>query len=132
LVEWYSKQLAIWLSCCHAIAKLLVKEQRCWHCKLVNSPQQDPRVDSVGDIVFAHRATHSNPKRSQVNKLMHPFTGLWRIVKSLLGASYELEFAMAPDRKSKNHALDLSPYPPELIPFQPLDGIAQALWTLAL
>jgi hypothetical protein len=53
---------------------------------------------------------------------MHPFTGPWRIVASLPGALYELEFASNPKRRKKKHASDLSPYPPELIPFQPVDG----------
>jgi hypothetical protein len=35
--ESYSKQLATHLSCCQAVAELLVKEQHCWHLKLVNS-----------------------------------------------------------------------------------------------
>jgi hypothetical protein len=53
---------------------------------------------------------------------MHPFTGPWRIVKSLPGASYEIEFIDKPSRRDKNHAANLSPYPPELLPFEPLDS----------
>jgi hypothetical protein len=53
---------------------------------------------------------------------MHPFTGPWRIVALLLGASYKLEFTSDPKRHEKKHASNLSPYPPELIPFQPVDG----------
>jgi hypothetical protein len=52
---------------------------------------------------------------------MHPFTGPWQIVTSLPGASYEIEFVSKPSRKDKKHASDLSPYPPELIPFEPID-----------
>ncbi len=33
----YSKELASCLDACHKVAMLLVKEQRCWHCKLINS-----------------------------------------------------------------------------------------------
>ena len=101
---------------------LLVREQRCWHRELINSRRRDPRVYSVGDIVFSRRATRSDSKRGQVDKLMHPFTGPWRIVKSLPGASYEIEFCSKPSRCDKKHAADLSPYPPELIPFEPLDS----------
>jgi len=43
-VESYSKELEV--------AMLLVKEQRCWHRELINSRRRDPRVYSVGDIVF--------------------------------------------------------------------------------
>ncbi len=53
---------------------------------------------------------------------MHPYTGFWRIVALLSGASYELEFVGDSKRRDKKHASDLSPYPPELIPFQPVDG----------
>jgi hypothetical protein len=82
----------------------------------------DPQVFSVGDIVFARRATRSDSKRGKVDKLMHPYTGLWRIVASLSDASYELEFVGDSKRREKKHASDLSPYQPELIPFQPVDG----------
>ena len=53
---------------------------------------------------------------------MHPFTGLWHVTCSLSGASYELEFASNPKQTLKKHASDLSPYPAELIPFEPLDS----------
>ncbi len=53
---------------------------------------------------------------------MHPFTGPWRIVRSLPGASYELEFATDPKWTEKKHASDLAPFPQELIPFKPVDG----------
>jgi hypothetical protein len=53
---------------------------------------------------------------------MHPFTGPWRIVASLPGASYELKFSSNPKRREKKHASNFLPYPPELIPFQPVDG----------
>jgi hypothetical protein len=121
-VKSYSKQLASCLTCCCAVATSLVKEQRCWHRELVNSQRRDPWIYSVGDVVFARRTTRFDSKWGQVGKLMHPFTGPWRIVKSLPGASYELKFTMDTARKSKKHASDLSPYPPELIPFQPVDG----------
>jgi hypothetical protein len=121
-VESYAKQLAERLASCRMIADLLVREQRCWHRELVNSRRPDPRVYEVGDIVFARRATRSDAKRGRVDKLMHPYTGPWRIVASLPGASYQLEFATDPKRRDKKHASDLSPYPPELIPFEPLDG----------
>ena len=121
-VESYSRDLATRLSACREIADLLVREHRCWHRELVNSRRRDPRIYSPGDIVFARRATRSNSKRGQVDKLMHPFTGPWRVVRSLPGASYELEFASDPKRKDKKHASDLAPFPQELIPFEPVDG----------
>ena len=54
---------------------------------------------------------------------MHPYTGPWRIVASLSGALYKLDFVGDSKRRDKKHASDLSPYPPELIPFQPVDGL---------
>jgi hypothetical protein len=121
-VKSYSKQLATRLESCCEVAMLLVKEQRCWHCELINSRRCDPCVYSVGDIVFSRRAMHSDSKHGQVDKLMHPFTGPWRIVKSLPGASYEIEFCDKPSRHDKKHAADLSPYPPKLIPFEPFNS----------
>jgi hypothetical protein len=43
-------------------------------------------------------------------------------VAALKGTSYELKRCSTPNRKENKHASDLSPYPIELIPFQPLDG----------
>jgi hypothetical protein len=51
-VDSYSKQLATWLSSCCTVAKLLVREQRCWYQELVNLHWPDPRIYSIGDIVF--------------------------------------------------------------------------------
>jgi hypothetical protein len=58
-VESYSKELASRLDSCREVAMLLVREQRCWHRELINSRRRDPRVYSVGDIVFSRRATRS-------------------------------------------------------------------------
>jgi hypothetical protein len=79
----YSKDLAICLESCHKIAILLVWGQCCWHCELVNYRYRDPHIYHGGDIVFAQHATCSDAKRGCINKLMHPFTGPWRIAKSL-------------------------------------------------
>jgi hypothetical protein len=54
---------------------------------------------------------------------MHPYTGPWRIVASLSGASYKLEFVGNSKRREKKYASNLSPYLPELLPFQPVDGL---------
>ncbi len=121
-IESYSRELAIRLSSCREIADLLVREHRCWHRNLVNSRWRDPRIFSVGNIVFARQAMHLNTKCSHVYKLMHPFTGPWRVVRALPGAPYELEFSHNTKQKDKKHASDLCPYPAKLIPFEPLDG----------
>jgi hypothetical protein len=53
---------------------------------------------------------------------MHPFTGPWQIVEFLPGTSYEIEFIDKPSWRTEKHATDLLPYPPELLPFKPLDS----------
>ena len=53
---------------------------------------------------------------------MHPFPGPWRITQSLPGASYALKLVHNTKRTDKKHASDLSPYPLELTPFEPLNG----------
>jgi hypothetical protein len=121
-VESYSKDLATRLSACRKIAELLVSKQREWHRSLVNSRRPDPRIYSPGDIVFARRATRSDASCGRVGKLVYKFTGPWRIVESLKGASYAIEHCLKPSRREKKHASDLTPYPPELIPFQPVNG----------
>jgi hypothetical protein len=75
-----------------------------------------------GDIVFAHRTTHSNAAHGCVGKLEYAFTGPWHVTASLHGGSYLLEHCHNAARTKKKHAADLAPYPPELIPFEPVDG----------
>jgi hypothetical protein len=121
-VESYSKQLANCLSACCEVAELLVRKHRDWHQVLVNSQCKDPRVYSPGDIVFARHATRSDASPKRVGKLEYKFTGPWRILESLHGSLYSLEHCLHPKRTDKKHASDLTPYPPELIPFKPVDG----------
>ena len=78
------------------------------------------KFTQIGNTVFARRATRSSAIRGQVDMLIYPFTGPWLITAKLDGASYEIEH-IATKHKDKKHASDLSPYPSELIAFQPLD-----------
>jgi hypothetical protein len=121
-VTTYSKDLAMRLTACRAVAELLIKEHRAYHREFINANRPNPRVYAVGDIVFARRAVRSDARRERVNKLQYAFTGPWKVTSVLPGASYELEHCENAGRKDKKHAADLSPYPPELIPFQPVDG----------
>jgi hypothetical protein len=114
----YSKQLAVHLSACCKVAELLVNEQRAWHRALINSRCRDPRIYSPGNIVFARRVMRSDAS----GKLKYKFTGPWRIVESLDGGSYSIAHCLHPKRFEKKHASDLTPYPAELIPFEPIDG----------
>jgi hypothetical protein len=118
----YSKELATRLHACHLVADLLVREQRSYHRELTNARRPDPRVYSLGDIVFASRAVKSNSSQGQVDKLQYAFTGPWHVIAILKGASYELEHCDKKNRKEKKHASNLSPYPTELIPFEPVDS----------
>jgi hypothetical protein len=54
--------------------------------------------------------------------LQFAYTGPWKVVAILDGASYALEHAKFPNKKDTKHASDLSPYPAELIAFEPMDG----------
>jgi hypothetical protein len=118
----YSKELATRLAACRQVAELLVREQRSYHRELINARRPDPCIYSIGDIVFARRAVKSDAARGNVDKLQYAFTGPWRVTAALPGASYELEHCDKTLKKEKKHASDLSPYPTELIPFQPVDG----------
>jgi hypothetical protein len=120
-IALYSRELATRLSALQKVASLLVKEQRAYHRKFVNSRWPDPKIYSVDDIVFARQAVCSDVAQGQVNKLTYPFTGPWRIIAKLYGASYKVEHCTSKVR-DKKHTSDLSPYPVELIPFRPLDG----------
>jgi hypothetical protein len=121
-IDTYSKQLAIRLSACRKVAELLVCEHREWHHALINSCRQDPQVYSPGDIEFARRAICFDASRERVGKLEYKFTSPWRIVESLHGGSYSIEHCLHPKQIEKKHAVDLSPYPAKLIPFECIDG----------
>ncbi len=118
----YSRELAMRLSACRKVAEILVKEQRSYHRELVNARRPDPHIYSFGNIVFARHAVWLDAKRGVINKLQYAFTGPWRVTAALKGASYGLVHWYNDKRMEKKHALDLSPYPAELIPFEPVDG----------
>ena len=125
-VESYPRNLATCLSAFCEVVQLLVQEQRAYHRELINSCCPDPCTYSVGNIVFACRATRSGALKGHVDKLTYTFTGPCRITAIFKGASYsyELEHCTTPHRKEKKHASksNLSTYPLELIPFHPFNG----------
>jgi hypothetical protein len=53
---------------------------------------------------------------------MYPMTGPWRVVAKLDGGSYRIEHVHRKGRFEKKHSSMLSPYPLELVPFEPIDG----------
>ena len=56
-VTSYSRDLATRLSALREVATLLVDEQRAYHREFINARCPDPKIYSVGDTVFARRAT---------------------------------------------------------------------------
>jgi hypothetical protein len=122
MVVSYSKDLVARLSACRLVAELLVEEQHAYHCEYINVHRPDPCIYSIGNIVFARCTVRLSSAQERVDKLQFAFTGPWRISAILKGASYELEHCHNTGCKEKKHASNLSPYPPELVPFQPVDG----------
>jgi hypothetical protein len=102
----YSRELATCLSACREVAELLVQGQRAYHRKLINARRPDPRVYSVGNIVFARRTVRSSSAKEQVDKLQYAFTSPWIVCASLKGAWYELEHCSAAGKDEKKHAAD--------------------------
>jgi hypothetical protein len=49
----YPKNLAAWLLACRLVAELLVEEQRTYHREYINARRPNPRIYSIGNIVFA-------------------------------------------------------------------------------
>lgn len=121
-VEKYSSELASRLQACREIAHLLVHEHRAMHRELIIDSRPSPRIFAVGDIVFARRAVRSDAGKERVDKLTYAYTGPWRITAVLSGGSYSLVHCQNEKRTQKKHASDLSPYPVQLLPMQPVDG----------
>ncbi len=90
--------------------------------KVLDTINDNRSIIGSTEVVFAWRTVQSSSARERVDKLRFAFTGPWRISAILKGASYELGHCHNTGCKEKKHASDLSPYPPELVPFQPVDG----------
>jgi hypothetical protein len=87
----YSKEFAMQMTACHIVAELLVKEQHAYPREFINANWPDPRVYNIGNIVFAWCAVKSVSCKEQLDKLQYNFTGPWRVMAVLSGASYSLE-----------------------------------------
>jgi hypothetical protein len=101
---------------------LLVSEHRSWHRELINSHWRNPRIYKPDDIMFARCAVWSNASKGYGGKLDFSFTGPWRIIGSADGGSYNIEHCHHPYWRMKKNVADLTPYPAELIPFEPIKG----------
>jgi hypothetical protein len=117
----FAKDQATLLSCCRKIAQELISHHRSYHREYINSRRPNPRVYSIGDKVYVRRAVRSDKKRGLVDKLMNAWTGPWKITGKVAGSSYSIEHIDS-KRIGKRHASDISPFPPELLPFLPVDG----------
>jgi hypothetical protein len=107
MVTTYSKDLAMCLTACRAIAELLVKVHHAYHCKFINAKCPNPLVYAVGDIVLARQAVQLDVRGELVNKLHYAFTGPGKVISVLPGASYELEHCKNAGWKDKKHATTL-------------------------
>ncbi|KAL3787769.1 LOW QUALITY PROTEIN: hypothetical protein HJC23_009820, partial [Cyclotella cryptica] len=96
-------------------------EHRAYHRELINSLRPDPKLFKPGDYVFARRTVQSSAKHVRVGKLEFACTGPWVVLRRLKGASYECKHTVS-EKIDKFHASHLSPVPPGLVPFAPIDG----------
>ena len=74
-VTSYSKDLAKYLAASWQVAKILVEEICAYHREFITSSRPDPRIYSIGDLVFARRAVKSIRARGLVDKLQFAYTG---------------------------------------------------------
>ena len=111
------------LTACRLIARELVHHHRAYHRELINSRRPSPRVYEPGDRVFSRRAIRSDKRRGIVAKVANPYTGPWEITDKLHGGSYKLRHAHFPSRNEKRHSAHMSPFPAQLIPFEPVDSV---------
>jgi hypothetical protein len=96
---------------------LLVSQHCAWHRELINSRQRNPRVYNPNDVVFACHAIWSDASKGCVGKLE-----FFSLDPSGLSILHNIKHCHHPTWRMKKHAADLTPYPAELIPFEPIDG----------
>jgi hypothetical protein len=81
-VTTYSKDLAMRLTACCAIAELLVKEHCAYHCKFINTNRPNPRVYAIGNIVFARQAVRSEQAAIRLHRTLEShLCPTWRILQ---------------------------------------------------
>ena len=103
------------------ILKLLVEERRAAHAERINESRQ-PVEYQVGDLVLARVQVQSNAATGTVAKLTYRTRGPFTILHHDHGGSYTCAKAGNPKGPTfKYHGSALSPVPPGLIPFAPID-----------
>jgi hypothetical protein len=121
-INSYFRDLSERLAACRKIAMPLVTKHHPWHRQLINSCQYNPRVYDSNDIVLACYAIWSDASKGCVGKLEFSFTGPWRVIGSADSGFYNIAHCHHPTWHMKKHTADLTPYPAELIPFEPVNG----------
>ena len=121
LVNSYTARLSINLKACHQICKLLIDEHRTQHRERIIALRPDPCVYGIGSFVFVRRVVKSDSKKNRVGKLEFAYTGPWEVIERLEGGSYKCRHSQS-GKEDKFHASRLSPCPPEITPFAPVDG----------
>ena len=88
----------------------------------MNSRWRNTSIYNPDDIVFACHAVWSDASKGWVGKLKFSFMGPWRVIGSAGDRSYNIEHCHHPTQQMKKQAADLTPYPAELIPFEPINS----------
>ena len=117
----YESDQARLLLCTRAIDRKLIHHHRIYACEYINSHFSNTRLYSYGNMLFAKRAVKYDKQQVPVVKLMNSFTGPCWVTKSLHSISYKLVHCNT-YRPENRHSDHLSPFPQELIPFQPVNG----------
>ena len=120
-IESYAASQADLMKCMRAVATLLVETVRSYHRERVNRLRPDPRIFAIDSIVMARRKVQSKKSIGRVDKVEYAFTGPWRVTKKLDGGSYEIKHEHT-NVIGKRHAAHLTPVPPEMQAFLPVDG----------
>ena len=120
VLSYAAKQARV-LKHSRSICKLMIDEVRAYHRERHNELIPDPRVYKPGDLVFARRAVQSKASIGRVDKVEFATTGPWRVTRRVEGGSYELQSTLN-NTTTKRRASHISPVPPELVPYLPVDG----------
>jgi hypothetical protein len=121
LVNSFARHQAIILAASWKIGRILINKHHAFHHKLIHSLRPDPKIFKPGDYVFAYHMVQSSSKHCRMGKLKFAYTEPWVVLRRLKGASYDCKHTLS-QKTDKFHAFHLSPVPPELVQFSPLDG----------
>ena len=104
------------------IVALCIDASKSYHRKRLNDLRPDPRRYVIGNLVLARRNVKSNKAKNVVDKTEFAYTGPWAVTKKLKDASYRLTHTVS-KKVTIKHAIHMSPVPPDMQAFAPLDGV---------